>query len=203
MKIFPKKDKFDEITLKDFQNLYDNVIKLERDIESFKSTPKTLNNLSEQYHKTRLTVEENQVNSKTLQNLTIQIETFKDEIKFVKDELQALKNQILSGQERLEQTIRTQEEIIMDMIGKFNGCILAAENGTIIYQNAMGIADADQKEKLTLNHSFRLASISKQFTAMAIMILKDRSKISYEDDIRKYIPELPYKNITIRNVFRV
>ncbi len=83
---------------------------------------------------------------------------------------------------------------------KFNGCVLVAEDGKIIYENAIGFADIDQTVKLTLNHSFRLASVSKQFTAMAAMILRHRGTISYEDDIRKYIPELPYEDITISHL---
>jgi CubicO group peptidase (beta-lactamase class C family) len=85
-------------------------------------------------------------------------------------------------------------------ISKFNGCILVAEKGKIIYENALGFANADQTEKLTLEHSFRLASVSKQFTAMAIVILKERGKIGYQDDVRKYIPEFPFKSITIRHL---
>ena len=84
--------------------------------------------------------------------------------------------------------------------GKFNGCILVAERGKIIYENALGFANTDQTEKLTLEHSFRLASVSKQFTAMAIMILKERGKIGYQDDVRKYFQEFPYKNIIIRHL---
>jgi len=47
---------------------------------------------------------------------------------------------------------------------------------------------------------FELASVSKQFTAMGIMILKDRKLLSYENNIKKYFPQLPYDNITIRNL---
>ncbi len=48
---------------------------------------------------------------------------------------------------------------------------------------------------------FELASVSKQFTAMAIVILQKQGKLSYEDKISKYIPELKdYESITIRNL---
>jgi len=46
---------------------------------------------------------------------------------------------------------------------------------------------------------FELASVSKQFTAMAIMILKERELLNYTDDVKKYIPELPYEGMTIRH----
>jgi len=80
----------------------------------------------------------------------------------------------------------------------FNGNILVAYKGNIIFKESFGYADLNKKEKLTTESVFQLASLSKQFTAMAIMILKEQGKISYEDSVTKYIPELPYKGITIR-----
>ena len=47
---------------------------------------------------------------------------------------------------------------------------------------------------------FRLASVSKPFTAIAIMMLKERGQLDYEDNINKYLPKLPYKGITIRHL---
>ncbi|GAH46299.1 unnamed protein product, partial [marine sediment metagenome] len=47
-----------------------------------------------------------------------------DEVKFIKKEIISIKSDILSSQERIEQTIRTQEEIIMDMINRFNNELL-------------------------------------------------------------------------------
>ena len=85
-------------------------------------------------------------------------------------------------------------------IGKFNGCILVAENRKITYQNALGFTDAEQNEKLTLDHNFRLASVSKQFTAMAIMMLQEQGKLNYDDNLWLYIPELPYWHINIRHL---
>lgn len=83
----------------------------------------------------------------------------------------------------------------------FNGNILIAEKGKIIYKNSFGLANEQTKEKLNENSIFELASVSKQFTAMAIVILKEKGKINYEDKIIKFIPELSnYKNITIRNL---
>jgi CubicO group peptidase (beta-lactamase class C family) len=47
---------------------------------------------------------------------------------------------------------------------------------------------------------FELASVSKQFTAMVIMMLKEEGKLNYDDLVEKYIPHLPYPNITIRHL---
>ncbi len=80
----------------------------------------------------------------------------------------------------------------------FNGNILIAYKGNVILKESYGYADLNKKEKLTTESVFQLASISKQFTAMAIMILKEQGKLNYDDSVTKYIPELPYKGITIR-----
>ena len=83
---------------------------------------------------------------------------------------------------------------------QFNGNILVAEKGKPIYQQSLGYADYDTKRMLNDSSVFELASVSKQFTAMGIMILKDRKLLSYENNIKKYFPQLPYDNITIRNL---
>ena len=82
---------------------------------------------------------------------------------------------------------------------QFNGNILVAEKGNPIYQQSLGYADYNTKRMLNDSSVFELASVSKQFTAMGIMILKDRKLLSYENNIKKYFPQLPYDNITIRN----
>ena len=83
---------------------------------------------------------------------------------------------------------------------KFNGNVLVAEKGNIIYQQALGYADYNTKRALDDRSVFELASLSKQFTAMGIMICKERGLLSYEDNIKKFLPELPYDNITVRNL---
>lgn len=86
--------------------------------------------------------------------------------------------------------------------GVFNGSVLVAENGKVIYRKAFGYANNETKQLLKPEFCFDLASVSKQFTAMGIMILKERSKLSYDDKITKYFPEFPAygKDITIRNL---
>src|SRR5439155_4968326 len=80
------------------------------------------------------------------------------------------------------------------------GNVLVAERGQVIYQKSFGYADYDTKRKLNDNSVFELASVSKQFTAMCIMILKEKGKLDYSDDVRKYISELPYEGITIKQL---
>ena len=84
---------------------------------------------------------------------------------------------------------------------KINGNFLIAEKGKVIYSRSFGLANETTKEKLNENSIFELASCSKQFTAMGIMILKEKGKLNLDDDINKYLPELSfYKGITVRNL---
>lgn len=85
--------------------------------------------------------------------------------------------------------------------GEFNGNVLIAEQGNVIYKASFGYANEETKEKLNENSIFELASVSKQFTAMAIVMLHEKGKLNYDDAMSEYLPELAvYKNITIRNL---
>jgi CubicO group peptidase (beta-lactamase class C family) len=83
---------------------------------------------------------------------------------------------------------------------RFNGNVLYARNGNIVYQQSLGYADYNSKRTLNDISAFELASVSKQFTAMAIMILKEKKQLNYEDKVIKFFPDFPYDNITIRNL---
>ena len=84
--------------------------------------------------------------------------------------------------------------------GQFNGNVLVVENGKIAFQGAYGQSNTDPADSLNLHSVFRLGSVSKQFTAMAVMILKEEGKLKYDQDLSDFIPELPYKNISIRHL---
>jgi CubicO group peptidase (beta-lactamase class C family) len=71
------------------------------------------------------------------------------------------------------------------------GCAMAAvKDGAIVYKHAYGMADLDHNVTLTPSTVFHVASMSKQFTAAAIVLLAQQGKLSLDDDIHKYIPEL-------------
>ena len=83
----------------------------------------------------------------------------------------------------------------------FNGNVLIADNGKVIFQKSYGIANEETKQPLNLETKFELASVSKQFTAMGIVLLEKQGKLKYDDKISKYIPQLDfYGDITIRNL---
>ena len=83
---------------------------------------------------------------------------------------------------------------------RFNGTVLYAEKGKVVYKKAFGTTDFRTNEKLKTTSAFNLASVTKQFICMGIMMLKEKGLLQYDDDCRKYIPELPYDGISIRNL---
>ncbi len=84
--------------------------------------------------------------------------------------------------------------------GRFNGCVLIAQQGQVIYESSSGYSNIKSKELLSLNSAFQLASTSKTFTAAAILKLKDEGKLKVTDTLQKYFPSFPYKNITIHDL---
>ncbi len=120
----PKKDKLKEISPKDFQNLIEQTKKLNNTINSLKSMPKRVKTLEERFDKVQDKIDSVKKNSETIQNLTDQITKLETSIESAKEDISAIKKDISLNQERMEQTIKTQEEIIMDMINKFNDQLL-------------------------------------------------------------------------------
>jgi len=86
--------------------------------------------------------------------------------------------------------------------GLFNGAVLVSQNGKAIYKNAFGIAEATSDRKLNVTSDFYLASVSKQFTAMCIMLLKEQGKLDYDDTLDDYFPEFPdyAKSVTVKHM---
>ncbi|MBP6590570.1 MAG: serine hydrolase, partial [Chitinophagaceae bacterium] len=81
-------------------------------------------------------------------------------------------------------------------VGLFQGNILIASGDTVIWQQSYGKADHATNRLLNDQSVFELASVSKQFTAMGIVLLKEQGKLKYEDSLRHFFPELPYSNIS-------
>lgn len=80
----------------------------------------------------------------------------------------------------------------------FNGTVLFAEDGQVVYENSFGYADIRKKIENKIDTKFQIASATKPFTTYAIMLLKQKGELSYEDSVQHYFPEFPYKNISIR-----
>ena len=82
----------------------------------------------------------------------------------------------------------------------FNGAVLVADGDKIIYQNATGYADLSNQQKNSIQTRFQLASLSKVFTATAVMQLVEKGRIQLNDPLVKYLPAFPYPDITIRQI---
>ena len=97
------------------------------------------------------------------------------------------------------------DELISDYAayGKFNGSILVAEEGKVIYKKGFGMANMEWEIPNQADTKFRIASITKQFTAMLIVQLASENKLDLHVPISTYLPDYPKKNadrITIHHL---
>jgi len=86
----------------------------------------------------------------------------------------------------------------LHQVANFNGDVLVAKNGKIIYENAFGWADYPRQDSLKIDSKFQLASVTKTMTSTAIMQLWERHKIKLDQDVRDFFPNFPYPGVTIR-----
>lgn len=86
--------------------------------------------------------------------------------------------------------------------GKFSGSILIARNGKVLMSKGYGMANRELNVPNTTQMKFRIGSLTKQFTAMAIMILQERGKLSVQDSVCKYMPDCPrgWAEITVHHL---
>ena len=82
----------------------------------------------------------------------------------------------------------------------FNGVVLVAEKGKVIYKGAHGFRRYNPHEPLKTDDAFEVGSISKPFTAVAIHMLAERGQLGYDDPLTKYFPKLPYESVTVGNL---
>jgi CubicO group peptidase (beta-lactamase class C family) len=95
-------------------------------------------------------------------------------------------------------------ETIIDKYGAdtlLNGSVIVAQNGNILYQGSFGYADIETNKSITSTTLFPIASLTKQFTAAAIMILQEKGKLSINDNIIDYLNVPPsMQPVTIKNL---
>jgi len=82
--------------------------------------------------------------------------------------------------------------------------VAVVKNNEIIYQRAFGLSDLKSKKKNQPKTNFRLASITKQFTALSIMMLENENKLSFQDPLKKFFSDFPSyaSQITIKNILQ-
>lgn len=84
--------------------------------------------------------------------------------------------------------------------GGFNGAVMYVSDDKTVYRKNYGFADLDARLPLNDSSVFELASCSKQFTAAAILKLQEMGKLSVEDSLSKFFPQLPYPGIQIKHL---
>jgi CubicO group peptidase (beta-lactamase class C family) len=99
-----------------------------------------------------------------------------------------------TGQTLAAATMGSQIDSVFDkyISGKTPGCVVSVvQNGSVLYTRAYGLANLEWALPNTFDTVFDIGSVSKQFTAFAILLLAQDGRISLDDDIRKYLPEIP------------
>jgi CubicO group peptidase (beta-lactamase class C family) len=107
----------------------------------------------------------------------------------------------------LESAVRQEQDPRVDSVDKLFAelnntespgiAILAVRDGEVLLRRCYGMANLEHKVPITPETVFDIASVSKQFCGMAVSMLIEQGKITLQDDIRKYIPELPDFSHTI------
>lgn len=82
----------------------------------------------------------------------------------------------------------------------FNGNVLIAKKGKIIYENHFGWADYLHRDSLTLQSQFELASVSKPLTSTGILLLVEQGKLSLDQTVDEFFPEFPYPGVRIKDL---
>ena len=87
-------------------------------------------------------------------------------------------------------------------LGRFNGYVLVAHGGKTVFGKGYGMANFEADVPVTPHTKFRLASITKGFTAMAVMILREKGKLNLQDPICMYLNDCPdvWKPVTVRHL---
>jgi CubicO group peptidase (beta-lactamase class C family) len=105
-------------------------------------------------------------------------------------------------------TLSAKEELLKENIDTFfqhkvqraglNGCVLVAAEGKILYRNCFGYGNYAAKAKLSDSSVFQLASVSKPFTATAVLLLSERGQLKLDEPVSTYLDAFPYPAITVR-----
>lgn len=83
---------------------------------------------------------------------------------------------------------------------RFHGNVLVSYHGMLFYSKALGTADFRENTPLQQDARFQLASVSKQFTAVAVLKLIEQGKLDYGDTVSNIIPRFPYERVTVEQL---
>ena len=116
-------------------------------------------------------------------------------------ELNKVRNDCTSKEKLFEESKKSklvsqkrQSDSLISMLINESGpgaSVTVVKNGEIMYENYFGKANLEHNIPIDSSSIFNITSVSKQFTIFAVLLLEERGKLSLEDDVRKYIPEVP------------
>jgi len=105
----------------------------------------------------------------------------------------------VNAQDRQKNAHAAADAIFADFQGNVPGAsVLVIHNGRVLVKKSYGLADLEKQAKASPKTNYRLASVSKQFTATAILLLTERGKLSLEDDLTKFFQNFPAYGQAIR-----
>jgi CubicO group peptidase (beta-lactamase class C family) len=102
--------------------------------------------------------------------------------------------------EKEKKNLHAQVENILQqslLRGRFNGAILVAKNGEIIYEKYVGVKEPRSKDSITAETPFQIASTGKTLTSAAVLKLAEEGALSLEDSVKKFFPGFAYEGSTV------
>lgn len=97
---------------------------------------------------------------------------------------------LIFGQKNVSANLAEYMQAQVD-INNFSGTVLVSKDGHILLKKAYGLADYEWDIKNTIDTKFQLASVTKQFTAAAILLLIEKGRLSLDDKLSKFLPDYP------------
>lgn len=123
-----------------------------------------------------------------------------DRAKAYYDSLAFHREAVLSSAETRKMIAGLESFYTHDLGSRFNGAMLVARKGVVIFEKYQGYANFSTKTPIDRYTSFQLASTSKPFTAMAVLYLQQQGRLDIHDPIQKYFPKFPYPGVTIKSL---
>lgn len=88
----------------------------------------------------------------------------------------------------------------LNKIGSFNGSVLVAKAGKVIYKTSLGFSNKTTKDVLTDSSMFQLASVSKVITATAVLMMHEREMLDINKPFKFYFPDFPYATVNVKDL---
>ncbi len=107
-----------------------------------------------------------------------------------------------AANQKLDERAAQVDALMAGWSDKPGAAVLVVQDGRVLLSKGYGLANVEGKEQIRPDTVFDLASVSKQFTAMAILMLAERGKLSLDDPLTKFFPEFPAyaQKITVRHI---